>query len=117
MSRKRRRSQFGLITTWARIAKYCDREPRTVMRYHYELGMPVYRLSGNVACIIPDQINVWLRAYDLVKKMRKKKRIKCVGFSCLRLIGNYAEILLLYEQLLGEQISEDLYPTSDDIEY
>jgi len=90
--------QRGWIATWGRIARYCDKSVRTTKRYHYEYGMPVYRLGRNIPHVITVQVDLWLEAYSLIKHLRKRKIIKCRKFSCLRLFGK----TLAYSNLYNE---------------
>jgi hypothetical protein len=89
----------GWLVTWKQIAKYCKRDVRTVKRYHYCYGLPIYRLPSGIAAAIPAQVNAWLRGYNFIKHLRKTKKIKCPGASCLILLAVSPDVLLIYEDL------------------
>jgi hypothetical protein len=89
----------GWLVSWGAIAKYCKRSVRTVKRYHYCYGLPVYRLPNNTAAAIPAQVNAWLKGYNFIKTLRKQKKIKCTGASCLVIMVVSLDVLLIHEDL------------------
>jgi hypothetical protein len=90
----------GWLVTWQQIAEYCKRDVRTVKRYHYCYGLPVYRLPSGIRVAIPAQLNAWLKGYNFIKYLRYRKKVHCTGASCLVLLSVSPDLLMIYEDLL-----------------
>jgi tetratricopeptide (TPR) repeat protein len=50
---------------WKALAKYLGRSPRTIQRWHSELGLPVRRLGGKTGSVFAftDELDGWLREW------------------------------------------------------
>ena len=59
----------GWLRGWPNIAKFCGCSVRTVKRYYYEIGMPVYCVGTPIGAIaLAEELNAWLKIYSKLKR-------------------------------------------------
>ena len=63
---------------WKEIASYLDRDPRTVMRWERELGLPIHRIESkgkSIVYALTEEIDAWLSSFSQIAPERRRARL------------------------------------------
>jgi len=88
------------LTGWKAIANHCGVHLSTARRWYYCHGMPVYSLPSGGVAAFPEELEMWVKWYDLIERCRKNNKLRCKNLSCFELIKKANSMHLIHSTAL-----------------